>query len=196
MPSQAKGTLEITSWDEQPYLEIDDDRKLTTTTVTQKLKGDVVGEGSATWLAAYRADGTADFLGFQRIVGTIGDAEGSIVLRMSGGYDGSVARSDWEVVVGTRHRCARGDDRVRRVRGAVGRHPRVTRSTTSCIDRRPVRPGSQPARARSRCASPTAWRWPSPPRAHVRSRRPPRSRRSSASSSTDRASTRSAGCSD
>ena len=101
MPSQAKGTLEITSWDEKPYLEIDDERKLTTTTVTQTLKGDVVGEGSATWLAAYRADGTADFLGFQRIVGTIGDAEGSIVLRMSGGYDGSVARSDWEVVVGT-----------------------------------------------------------------------------------------------
>src|SRR6476619_6570277 len=101
MPSQAKGTLEITSWDEQPYVEIDDVRKLTTTTVTQNLKGDVVGEGSATWLTAYRADGTADFLGFQRIVGTIGDAEGSIVLRMSGGYDGSVARSDWEVVEGT-----------------------------------------------------------------------------------------------
>ena len=101
MPSQATGTLEITSWDEKPYLEIDDERKLTTTTVTQNLQGDVVGEGSATWLAAYRADGTADFLGFQRIVGTIGDAEGSIVLRMSGGYDGSVARSDWEVVVGT-----------------------------------------------------------------------------------------------
>ena len=101
MPSQATGTLEITSWDEKPYLEIDDERKLTTTTVTQNLQGDVVGDGSATWLAAYRADGTADFLGFQRIVGTIGDAEGSIVLRMSGGYDGSVARSHWEVVVGT-----------------------------------------------------------------------------------------------
>src|SRR3954453_20262911 len=80
MPTQATGTLEITSWDEQPYVEIDDERKLTTTTVTQNLQGDVVGEGSATWLGVYRADGTAEFVGFQRIVGTIGDAEGSIVL--------------------------------------------------------------------------------------------------------------------
>ena len=101
MASHAEGTLEIKSWDEQPFVEIDDARKLTTTTVTQELHGDVEGEGSATWLAAYRADGTADFIGFQRIVGTIGDADGSIVLRMSGGYDGTVARSDWEVVTGT-----------------------------------------------------------------------------------------------
>ena len=101
MASHAEGTLEIKSWDEQPFVEIDDERKLTTTTVTQELHGDVEGEGSATWLAAYRADGTADFLGFQRIVATIGDAEGSIVLSMTGGYDGTLARSAWEVVAGT-----------------------------------------------------------------------------------------------
>jgi len=31
----------------------------------------------------------------------VGDAEGSVVLRMTGGYDGSVARSEWEVVDGS-----------------------------------------------------------------------------------------------
>jgi Protein of unknown function (DUF3224) len=97
----ANGTMEIASWDEQPYVELDDGRKLTTTTVTQKLAGDLAGEGSATWLAAYRADGTADYVGYQRIVGTLDGAEGSIVLRITGGYDGEVARSDWEVVDGT-----------------------------------------------------------------------------------------------
>jgi Protein of unknown function (DUF3224) len=97
----ANGTMEIASWDEQPYVELDDGRKLTTTTVTQNVAGDLAGVGSATWLAAYRADGTADYVGYQRIVGTLGDAEGSIVLRMSGGYDGEVAHSDWEVVDGT-----------------------------------------------------------------------------------------------
>ena len=101
MDAHAEGTLEIGSWDEQPLAEIDSDRKLTTTNVTQQVHGDIEGEGSATWLAAYRADGTAEYVGFQRIDGRIGDAEGSIVLRMTGGYDGTVARSEWEVVDGT-----------------------------------------------------------------------------------------------
>jgi len=98
--ARAEGTLEIQSWDEQPYVEFDGDRKLTNTTVTQKLHGDIEGEGTATWLAAYRSDGTADYVGYQRIVGTIDGAEGSVVLRMTGGYDGKVARSDWEVIDG------------------------------------------------------------------------------------------------
>ncbi|MEY2570949.1 MAG: hypothetical protein QOE63_1299 [Acidimicrobiaceae bacterium] len=100
MASHAEGTMEMGSWDEQPIVEIDDKRKLTTTTVTQKLSGDIEGEGSATWLATYQADGTAAYVGYQRIVGKIGDAEGSIVLRMTGGYDGTLARSTWEVVEG------------------------------------------------------------------------------------------------
>jgi hypothetical protein len=97
----ATGTMEIASWDEEPYVELDDGRKLTSTTVTQKVAGDLAGDGSATWLTAYRADGTADYVGYQRIVGKLGDAEGSIVLRISGGYDGHLARSNWEVVDGT-----------------------------------------------------------------------------------------------
>jgi len=98
--TRAKGTLEIESWDEQPYVEVDGDRKLTSTTVTQKLHGDIEGEGTATWLAAYRSDGTADYVGYQRIVGTIDGAQGSVVFRMTGGYDGQVARSNWEVIDG------------------------------------------------------------------------------------------------
>jgi hypothetical protein len=101
MPVHAEGSLQIASWDEQPLAELDDGRKLTSTTVTQTLDGDIKGEGEANWLAAYRPDGTADYVGYQRIVGTIGDAEGSVVLRMTGGYDGTVARSQWEVIDGT-----------------------------------------------------------------------------------------------
>jgi hypothetical protein len=101
MATHAEGTLEITSWDEQPFHRIDGDRKLTTTKVTQAIHGDIEGEGAADWLAVYRADGTAEYLGFQRIEGRVGDAEGSVVLRMTGGYDGTVARSEWQVVDGS-----------------------------------------------------------------------------------------------
>jgi Protein of unknown function (DUF3224) len=101
MTTHAEGTLTINSWDENPLLEIDEKRKLTTTSVTQALHGDIEGEGTATWLSMYLSDGTAVYMGFQRIVGSIGDAEGSVVLRVTGGYDGTVARSEWTVVDGT-----------------------------------------------------------------------------------------------
>jgi hypothetical protein len=96
----AEGTFSIVTWEEQPLAEIDGERKLTTTTVTQKLQGGIEGEGSAMWLSAYFADGTAEFVGYQRIVGTVGDAQGSIVARISGHYGGSVARSEWAVIQG------------------------------------------------------------------------------------------------
>jgi Protein of unknown function (DUF3224) len=100
MGTHANGTVEMAGWDEKPYEEIDGGRKLTSTTVQQKFSGDIEGEGSATWLTSYLADGTAEYSGFQRIVGSIGGTKGSIVLRMSGGYDGTTARSEWSVVEG------------------------------------------------------------------------------------------------
>src|SRR5690349_24955957 len=100
MTAHADGTIEMAGWDEQPFDEFDDGRKLTSTTVKQKFAGDIEGEGSATWLASYRPDGTAEYSGLQRIVGSIGGKHGSIVLRMTGGYDGTMARSEWSVVDG------------------------------------------------------------------------------------------------
>src|SRR4051794_8460787 len=100
MGSHANGKVEMAGWDEKPYDEFDDGRKLTTTSVKQKFSGDIDGEGLATWLTTYLSDGTAEYAGFQRIVGSIGGRDGSIVLRVSGGYDGTTARSEWEVVQG------------------------------------------------------------------------------------------------
>ena len=100
MRSQANGLVEMTGWDEKAYEEFDAGRKLTSTTVKQKFSGDIEGEGSASWLTSYLPDGTAEYSGFQRIVGSIGGREGSIVLRMSGGYDGTTARTTWSVVEG------------------------------------------------------------------------------------------------
>ena len=100
MGSHAEGTVEMAGWDEKSFDEIDGDRKLTITTVQQKFSGDIEGEGGATWLTSYFADGTAEYSGFQRIIGTIGGKTGSIVLRIAGGYDGTTARSEWSVVEG------------------------------------------------------------------------------------------------
>ena len=68
----AKGEFELTGWDENAYLEVDDTRKLTRASVTQEFRGDVVGAGSVEWLMSYQPDGTARFVGLQRIEGTVG----------------------------------------------------------------------------------------------------------------------------
>ena len=91
MAQHAEGTFEVTSWNEEPYVNVDDDRKLTRASVTQQFTGDIEGEGSVEWLMCYRSDATADWVGMQRVVGRIGDRSGSFVLQNVGTFDGSAA---------------------------------------------------------------------------------------------------------
>lgn len=101
MTQHAQGKFDIASWDEEPYVEIDEARKLTRATVTQRFSGDITGDGSVQWLMFYRTDGTADFVGLQRVEGKLGDRKGSFVLQTVGAFDGSKASADWTVVPGS-----------------------------------------------------------------------------------------------
>ena len=101
MTTRATGTFTITGWDESTYEELEGGAKLTKARVTQDLGGDI--EGTATWesLMCYREDGTADYTGFQRVVGRIGDRSGSFVFQTVGTYDGTNATTTWVVVPGS-----------------------------------------------------------------------------------------------
>jgi hypothetical protein len=99
--THAQGKFDIASWDEEPYVEIDEARKLTRATVTERFSGDVEGDGSVQWLMFYRTDGTADFVGMQHVEGTLGGRKGSFVLETTGTFDGTKAAADWTVVPGS-----------------------------------------------------------------------------------------------
>ncbi|MEY2423178.1 MAG: hypothetical protein QOI95_3245 [Acidimicrobiaceae bacterium] len=101
MTQHAQGKFDIASWDEEPYVEIDEARKLTRASVTQRFSGDITGDGSVEWSMFYRTDGTADWVGMQRIDGQLGDRKGSFVLQSIGTFDGSKAAGDWTVVPGS-----------------------------------------------------------------------------------------------
>lgn len=96
---KATGSFEVASWDEETYEEVGDG-KLTRASVTQTFTGDVDGEGAVQWLMSYRKDGTAHFVGLQRIRGTIGGRTGTVVLETIGDFDGKVASGTWSVVPG------------------------------------------------------------------------------------------------
>jgi hypothetical protein len=99
--TKAKGSFQLASWDETTYDEIGDGAKLTRASVTQKFAGDVEGDGAVEWLLTYRPDGTARFVGLQRVTGAIGDRKGSFVLETTGDFDGKVATWDAAVIDGS-----------------------------------------------------------------------------------------------
>ena len=114
MSTHATGTFHVKKWDEKPYTEIGGKAKLTRATVTQSFQGVIEGEGEVEYLMAYREDGTASFVGLQRVVGKVGGRSGSFVLQLAGTFDGGVAKAGWFVVKG----CGTGD--LRSLHGGGG----------------------------------------------------------------------------
>ena len=96
--SRAEGSFDVTSWDEDTYEERDGGAKLTLATVEQRITGGIEGDGAVRWLMSYRSDGTAHFVGQQRITGSISGRKGSFVVETSGEFDGERAEGSWTVI--------------------------------------------------------------------------------------------------
>ena len=101
MTARALGSFEVTSWNETTYSELEGGGKLTRASVRQAFTGGMEGEGTVEWLMCYRADGTASWCGLQRVDGRVGERSGSLVLQVSGTFDGAEARGTWQVVPGS-----------------------------------------------------------------------------------------------
>jgi hypothetical protein len=99
--TKAKGEFELTGWDENPYLELDESRKLTRASVTQDFSGDISGTGSVEWLMSYQPDGTARFVGLQRVEGSVAGTHGTFILETVGDFDGKEAKGSWTVIPGS-----------------------------------------------------------------------------------------------
>jgi hypothetical protein len=104
----ATGTFQVTSWDERAILGEDDGAKATRAEVSTTYEGDIAGEGSVEWLMGYADDGTASFVGLERIVGRVGERAGSFLVRHQGTFDGKLAKGDLRVVRGSGTEDLRG----------------------------------------------------------------------------------------
>jgi len=91
----------ITSWDEKPYSEGHDLPKLTRATVTKTFTGDIAGEGHVEYVMMYRGDGSATFVGLERVVGHLAGRAGSFVLQRTGVFESGVAKESYSVVPGS-----------------------------------------------------------------------------------------------
>ena len=101
MKSLANSRFTIKSWDEKPYGEGQDLPRLTRAAVTKTFTGDIAGEGHVEYLMMYRSDGSAAFVGLERVVGQVAGKSGSFVLQRVGMFENGLAKESCVVVPGS-----------------------------------------------------------------------------------------------
>ena len=101
MTKSANARFTIKSWDEKPYSEGEDLPKMTRASVTTTFTGDIEAEGRVEYLMMYRADGSATFVGLERVVGRVGDKSGSFVLQRAGVFEAGQAKESYSVIPGS-----------------------------------------------------------------------------------------------
>lgn len=101
MSTRAITAFTAKSWDEKPYDEFDEGRKLTRASVTYTYTGDLEGEGKAEYLMIYTVDGTGHAIALERVVGKIGGRSGSFVVQHDGTFKATGVKNRWFVVPGS-----------------------------------------------------------------------------------------------
>jgi hypothetical protein len=101
MKNSASARFAIKSWDEKPYSEGQDLPRLTRASVAKTYTGDIEGEGQVEYLMMYRSDGSATFVGLERVVGRIRGKAGTFVLQRTGVFESGQAKESYSVVVGS-----------------------------------------------------------------------------------------------
>jgi hypothetical protein len=101
MAPRVDGSFQVSKWEENTYEDLGSGSKLTKVSIVQDFTGGL--EATASWEGQmfYRENGTAFYTGLQHFVGTLEGREGSFVADTRGGYDGSTATSEWNVLPGS-----------------------------------------------------------------------------------------------
>lgn len=101
MTEENKGVFKVQSWDEKATQEMSGGAKITRAAVTQSYEGVISGHGSVEYVMFHRGDGTAIFVGMERIDGSVGGKTGTFVIRHDGTFEDDAARSQWVVIPGS-----------------------------------------------------------------------------------------------
>jgi Protein of unknown function (DUF3224) len=101
MQKTANARFAIKTWDEKPYGEGQGLPKLTRASVTKIYTGDIGGEGQVEYLMMYRPDGSATFVGLERVAGRIGGKTGTFVLQRTGVFESGQAKESYSVIHGS-----------------------------------------------------------------------------------------------
>jgi hypothetical protein len=112
--THATERIDVTAYEPQPYEEVDQGPDLIEIHVSETFTGDIEGEGIVRFLQAVRKDGSASFVGIERVTGDLGGRTGSFLLQDAGTLEGNKVEGEWFVVPGS------GTDELTGLRGEGG----------------------------------------------------------------------------
>jgi hypothetical protein len=99
--SRANATITVHKYEPAAYDEPRQGPILSRIHVEESFSGDISGDGVVEFLQAARTDGTATFVGIERVAGTIGQRRGTFLLQDSGTLEDNIVRGEWFVVPGS-----------------------------------------------------------------------------------------------
>jgi len=108
MKNVANSRFTLKSWEEKPYSEGEGLPKMTRAAVTKSYAGDISGDGHVEYLMVYGGDGSATFIGLERVVGQLAGRAGSFVLQRTGVFENGIAKESYLVVPGSGTGALRG----------------------------------------------------------------------------------------
>jgi hypothetical protein len=124
--THATGTIEVKTYVPKPYDEPSDGPKLVRISVTETFSGDIAADGAAEFLQIVRPDGSASFVGTERVVGKLGGRSGTFVFQDQGTLEGKTVSGIRFVVPGS------GTGELKGLRGEsgftaeLGQHAKIT----------------------------------------------------------------------
>jgi len=99
--TRADAVITVHKYEPAAYDEPADGPVLTKIHVEESFSGDISGDGVVEFLQAARADGSASFVGIERVTGTVGGRHGTFLLQDAGTVAGGIVSGDWFVVPGS-----------------------------------------------------------------------------------------------
>lgn len=99
--TKATGAFQVSAGDEDAYDELEGGVRLTHASGSQTFSGQIEGDGAVHWLMLYRPDKTAQFVGLQRITGSVDGRRGSFVASAEGTHDGTGSTIAFTIIPGS-----------------------------------------------------------------------------------------------
>jgi len=97
----AKATITVHKYEPAEYEKPAEGPTLTKIHVEEAFSGDIEGKGVVEFLQAAGADGSASFVGIERVTGSIGGKNGTFLLQDAGTVKDNIVSGDWFVVPGS-----------------------------------------------------------------------------------------------
>ncbi len=98
---KATTRFKITGWEEEDINDLSGSGKLTRAHVGKSYAGELEGEGMVEYLMVYRADGLANFVGYEKVECRLKGKKGSFVFEHHGFFKDGIANDTWTVVEGS-----------------------------------------------------------------------------------------------